>query len=309
VSGDGGVRPVVVIGSINQDLVVSVARHPQPGETVFGAGLRWFPGGKGANQAVAAARYGAPVHLVGAVGADGTGTALLTELRAAGVDTAAVATIASVATGLAVIAVDPVGENTIIVVPGANRAWGPEALTAVALSDLMARSAVVVVSAEIRPDVVDAAVARGQASGARVVLNLAPAVALAGPALAAADPLVVNESEAGWLLDRVVDGVDSASRAARDLALVARSAVVTLGPSGAVWAAGDVHGHQMAPAVAVVDTTGAGDAFVGVLAAELAFGSSLPAAIGGAVRAASMSVTRAGAQSSFVTRAETRPGD
>ena len=268
----------------------------RPGETLLATSSARLSGGKGANCAVAAACVGARVAIVGAVGDDADGSDLLDGLRRQGVDTGAVRTVAGTASGVAVVTVLPSGENAITVAAGANGE-----LTAADVTDALERAAaedVVAISAEI-PAAAMVAAALG-AAPARVVLNLAPFRPLDPGALALADPLVVNETEAGQLLDRAVDGLPAAEAAARALAGRARSAVVTAGAAGAVWATRDGDGGRVpAPRVAAVDTTGAGDALVGALAARLAGGDGLADAVVAGVQAASRSVQRPGAQASY----------
>lgn len=294
---------VCVIGSINQDEVVRVATIPRPGETVLADGIRRHAGGKGANQAVAAARLGATVALVACVGDDEDGARLLGQLRAEGVDTIDVVTAAGVPTGRALVSVDSRGENSIIVVPGANFA-----LTADHVRRAVARrepGTVVTVQAEVAPAVVVAAAEAAEARGSRLVVNLSPFRHLEAHVLALADPLVLNETEAAELLGRPMAGVDEARAGARALAGRSRSVVVTLGSLGAVWATDDADGVVSPPAVPdVVDTTGAGDAFLGAVCTRLADGAPLGVAVGLGVLAGTMAVTREGAQASYPFRAE-----
>jgi ribokinase len=264
---------VVVVGSLNVDVVVVVERHPGSGETVLGSSLRRLPGGKGANQAVAAAEVGASVALVGCVGDDSDGAAYVEGLRARGVDTTGVRQVTG-PTGLALVVVDQDGENTIVVVPGANASVG---VSDVRDADLRPGD-VLLLQLEIPLPVVAAAIARAGDAGARVVLNLAPYAVLPGELLDACDPVVVNEHEAA-LLGRP-----------------AASLLVTLGPRGARW---ERHGELIevgAPVVEALDSTGAGDVFAGTLAAALASGAAHGDAMSAAVAAAARSVTRAGAQ-------------
>ncbi|WNV73623.1 ribokinase [Geodermatophilus sp. DSM 44513] len=315
--GDAGPRTggrVVVVGSVNADLVVTVQRHPAPGETVLGDGGAVLPGGKGANQAVAAARLGARVALVGAVGSDPNAEAALVELRAAGVDLTAVAAVPG-PTGLAVVTVAADGENTIVVVPGANAAVGPDV---VARLPPLGPDTVLVLQGELPRATTEAVARAADAAGARVVLNLAPAVPLDPDVVRTAHPLVVNEHEAGAALrllggeepppDRDVVALASAL-ATRLVAAGARSVVVTVGGAGAVvHPGGGAPGpaHLPAAAAEVVDTTGAGDAFVGATAAQLAAGVDLVAAAGTAVAVGTHAVRRRGAQPSYPTLGELR---
>jgi ribokinase len=291
---------VFVMGSINQDFVLEVERRPKPGETVTDAVLSTHNGGKGANQAAAAALLGASVIFLGRVGDDGFGGPLVEALREKGVDTGLTEEAAGVSTGTAFITVTADGENAITVAPGANRSLAPEAVDA-AREDIRG-SAVLVAQMEIpRETVVRAAEVTGDV-GTRMVLNLAPTFRVPRAVLERLDPLVVNEHEAAFLLGGEVAGVDGALRAAMDLlSLGPRSAVVTVGAEGAVFAEGEAKGHVPAPKAPVVDTTGAGDAFVGALAFRLARGDSLEEAVGYAARAGAAAVTKAGAQGALPT--------
>ncbi|MBP2475561.1 ribokinase [Crossiella equi] len=293
---------VVVVGSANADLVTSVPRRPGAGETVLGTDLRVSPGGKGANQAVAAARLGAGVAFLGAVGDDEHGQLLLESMRSAGVRTEHVRT-PDRPTGIAHVVLTPDGENSIVVSPGANGTLTSADIDRAAT--VIAISTVVLVSLEVPLPAALRAVELAGEAGVRAVLNLSPPAPLTATALAALDPLVVNEHEAAWLLGAHTP--DQPSDLARALlALGPRSAVVTLGSRGVAVADGeDVH-LVPAPEVEAVDTTGAGDAFAGALAARLAAGEELLAACQFAVRAAAVSVTRRGAQPSYPTRNEVR---
>lgn len=264
---------VVVVGSVNVDVVVDVRSLPAPGETVLGRSLRRLPGGKGANQAVAAAAAGAAVALVGAVGDDADGAACLAGLGARGIDVSGVRLVAR-PTGTALVVVADDGENAIVVVPGANGA--------VTADDVRALPAgpgdVLLLQLEIPTPVVEAAVRHGAAAGARVVLNVAPAERLAADVLDLADPVLANEHEARALGSRP------------------GSLVVTLGERGARWERAGLVREVPAPRVAVRDTTGAGDTFAGALAAALARGAGDDEALAAAVAAAAESVTTPGAQ-------------
>ncbi|WP_318241349.1 ribokinase [Cellulomonas avistercoris] len=293
---------VVVVGSVNADLVVQVQARPRPGETVRGGPLAVGPGGKGANQAVAAAVVGAEVTLVGAVGDDTHADVALRGLRRAGVDLTEV-DVAPGATGTAVVVVTPDGENSIVVSPGANGTVQPG--RAAAAVDRAPAGAVVVLQLELPAATVEAAVRQAAARGLRVVVNAAPAAALSPAVLAACDPLVVNGSEAAVLLGQDAVG-DPAAAARALLALGPRSVVVTLGAEGAVHASQGSEKVRTVtpPRVAVVDTTGAGDAFVGALCAALADGLDLGDAVGLATLVGALAVQRPGAQSSYPDAAE-----
>jgi ribokinase len=297
-------RGVVVVGSANADLVVSVARRPGAGETVLGGELVTLPGGKGANQAVAAARLGAATAFIGRVGDDAHGRLLLDSLRSDGVDVTAV-TAGSEPTGVAIIYLTPDGDNSIVVAPGANGALAPEHVRGPAV----AGAEVLLLQREVDPET---SLAAAQTCRGRVVLNLAPSGPMPAALLARTDVLVVNEHEAADLLEAasLLDpagptGPERLADAGQRLRrLGPGTVVVTLGADGAV--AVDATGSYRArsPKVPVVDTTGAGDAFTGALGWRLAAGDDLPAALEVAVKVGALTVTRAGAQPSFPTAAE-----
>jgi ribokinase len=276
------VADVFVVGSINQDFVLSVERRPVPGETVTDARLATHNGGKGANQAAAAALLGASVAFLGRVGDDGFGGPLVRALSDKGVDTSLVQEVPGSSTGAAFITVTPDGENAITVAPGANRRLITEDVDDASQSIGEAR--VLVAQMEVPPET-------------RALVNLAPPFELPRALLEVLDPLVLNEHEAAFLLGEMVEGIDGAlSAAPRLLSLGPKSVVVTLGEEGAVFAGGESAQHFTAPKVKVVDTTGAGDAFVGALAARLAADTPLKDAVAYAVRAGAAAVTEAGAQ-------------
>ncbi|MBS2537925.1 ribokinase [Catenulispora sp. NF23] len=286
---------VVVVGSVNVDEVVGVAALPTPGETVLGRERATGLGGKGANQAVAAAMAGGTVALVGAVGTDPQGEAVLEQLAKYGVDTSLVARLDKTATGRALVILSEAGENEIIVIGGANQALDERALNRDTLHD----AAVLVLQGEVAPSVNRAALRLAAEAGVRAVVNLAPVHDL-GAELAHADPLVVNEIEAGQLLGADLATVHDVTAAAPQLRGLARSVLVTLGASGAVLITRDSEDHLPAPRpTRVRDTTGAGDALVGVLAAALAQGFELRPAVERAIRAASLSVAEVGAAASY----------
>lgn len=296
---------LLVVGSANADLVTVVDRHPAPGETVLGSDLSIHPGGKGANQAVAAARLGARTGLLARVGDDAHGRLLLESQRAAGVDTAGVR-VGGGPTGVALIAVGASGDNTIVVSPGANHRLSPHDVAAAA--DLLAGAGAVSLQLEIPPETVAATVRTAAAAGTRVVLNASPPAPLPPDVLASCDPLVVNEHEARFLLgEAAADPGGPEARAMALLALGPRSVVVTLGADGALAAEGRTVHRVPSPAVAAVDTTGAGDAFTGALAWRLCRGDALAEGVRFAVRVGAASTTRAGAQDSFPTPAELPP--
>jgi ribokinase len=281
---------IALVGSINLDIVVGVDRHPAPGETVLGDDRQELPGGKGANQAVAAARLGAEVAFVGRVGDDDAGRRLRDGLAAEGVDVTHVRVDADAPTGVALIAVDRAGENKIVVSSGANARVS--AADVEAARDVLANAAVTLVQHEVPEDTVAAAIA---AAGGTVVLNPAPA----RPIVAPVDVLVPNRGELETLAGRAGDPVELA----RGLE-VARAVVVTLGSEGAVVVEGAHVERIPAPEVDAVDTTGAGDAFCGALAQSRDSGADLVEAARWAVRAAATSVTKPGAQGGLPRRAD-----
>jgi ribokinase len=297
----GARQQVVVVGSINVDFVVRLARLPRAGETVGDGTFERHFGGKGANQAVAAARLGGAVSLIGAVGDDELGREALADLRREGVDTAGVSSLAGVATGVALIVVDATGENQIAVAAGANGQLSGESVERGLARLLRASSggAVLASNFEVGDEALRACFGMAARHKLRVVFNAAPARPIPVELLEPRPVLVVNEGEAAALT-----GVHEPAGAARALAkLSGNAALLTLGARGALVALGDELTAIAAPAVAAVDTTGAGDTLVGALAAELADGAGLLDAAGFAVRAASLSVTRAGARSGMPTRA------
>lgn len=291
---------VVVVGSANADLVVEVTRRPNGGETLLGGELRTYAGGKGANQAAAAGRCGAAVAFVGCVGHDGNGDFLAEQLSAAGVLVDQLTRVGT-ASGTAVIFVTPDGENSIVVSPGANAALTPQILEG--SLDTLSAARVVVVSLEVPLETAQRAAQVAADHAVRVVFNAAPSVRLDRATLERCDPLVVNEHEAQEVLG-ADDGTAFEDLATGLRAAGARSVVITLGEQGALVC--DDAGLSRVPAfrVDVVDTTGAGDAFVGALAGELARGGELRAAVGFATAMSALAVQRAGAQSSYATRVE-----
>jgi ribokinase len=293
---------VVVVGSVNRDYVCRVDVLPTPGETVLGGQASVGSGGKGGNQAVAASLLGARTAIVARVGRDDDGRALAKDLAEAWVDTTEMAATGT-RTGMAFVMVDARGENSIVVAPGANDLL-EASTTARAVRELLAPSGVLVTQAEIPVPAFEAAIRAAGDVGARAVVNLAPYRPVPEDVLARCDPLVVNESEASGLLGREVRGVEQACTAVADLAKRCRSAVVTVGAAGAV--VGGPGGIDIVPTeqVTAVDTTGAGDAFTGALAAALGAGYGLVEAVGVGVRAGTWAVCRPGAQASFPRAAQ-----
>ncbi|MBE3075411.1 MAG: ribokinase [Actinobacteria bacterium] len=268
---------VVVVGSLNVDLVTRVERHPKPGETVLGSGLERLAGGKGANQAVAASAAGATVLMVGCVGSDEAGSVYVSRLSALGIDVSGIRAQPDCVTGHALITVDEAGENSIVVVAGANAAVTVDDL---AVLGSVGPADVVLLQLEIPLLVVAAAVRRASTRGARVIVNLAPYAALPPDVVALADPLVVNEYEAQLLADSEA---------------MPASLVVTFGAAGATWD-GDRLTGPVVEESEVLDTTGAGDAFCGVLSAALVGGAGRPEALQAALDAGAEAVKHVGAQ-------------
>lgn len=284
---------LIIVGSANVDLVVQVERHPRQGETVLGGDTSVFPGGKGANTAVAGAKLGTRTSLLGAVGADAHGELLLTTLADAGVDTTLVSRV-DAPSGAAYITVSENGENSIVVSPGANFRVGVADIDRAREAIAAARVLFAVLEVPL-PTVREAAACAARA-GVRVVLNASPVAPLDDETLAVLDPLIVNQHEARVLLDKADGEADGEVLARGLLALGPRSVVVTLGAAGAVVADAAGAVTLPAPEVDVVDTTGAGDSFAGSLAARLAAGWSLADAARDAVSIAADAVTRRGAQ-------------
>lgn len=295
---------LLVVGSANADLVIGVERRPAPGETVLGSDLVTHPGGKGANQSVAAARLGARTALLARVGDDAHGRLLLDSQRAAGADTVGVL-VGGAPTGVALITVDPSGDNSIVVSPGANARLAPEDIRAA--GSLLAASRVVSTQLEIPVETVTEVV-RTLPQDTRFVLNPSPPAPLPAEVLRACDPLVVNEHEARYIL-----GAEASSGTPEDwaralLSLGPRSVVITLGAEGALTATPLNSPVRIpSPRVEAVDTTGAGDAFTAALAWRLGQGDDLPTAAAFAARVGAASVTRRGAQASYPTAKEVEP--
>jgi len=285
-----------VVGSVNADLVVEVGRRPARGETVLGSDLVVHPGGKGANQAVAAARLGGRAGIVGRVGDDGHGELLRGALAADGVDLAHLETTPGVPTGVALITIGPDGDNSIIVSPGANARLGPADVDAARA--MIAGASVVSFQLEVPLPAVEAAARAAAEAGGRVVLNLSPPAPVPDGLLALCDPLVVNEHEAAFLLD---GGGDAGALAAALARSGPRSVVVTLGADGVVVADGDGVTAIPSPKADAVDTTGAGDAFTAALCLRLARGDALRDAARYATRVGAAAVRKRGAQSSYPT--------
>lgn len=293
---------VFVVGSINTDLSITVDRRPMPGETIAGADLVTSAGEKGSNQASAAARLGGHIALLARIGDDARGETLRSELRAMNVDGRYLFDTARATTGSAIITITPDGENTIVVSQGAN-ARLTVADVETAASDICA-AAVTLAQLEIPIDVVVRAVELAAGAGRRAILNAAPAQRLPGGLLRCLDPLVINEREAAFYVGEAITPESAEAAATTLVARGARSVVITLGSLGAVYASARSCGRVAAPPVDVVDTTGAGDAFAGALALELARGATIEAAVTLAVRVGSFAVRTFGAQASLPRREE-----
>lgn len=295
-------RPVLVIGSLNMDLVARCERLPREGETLIGTNFFTAFGGKGGNQAVAAARIGAQVTMAGCVGQDQFGADMVAALAAAGVRTDLV-NVVDRPTGTALITVDGAGANTIVVISGANMACDAalvdRALAGAAMPGLL------LLQQEVPPETNAHAIQSAKAAGWSVMLNPAPAAPLRQDLLALIDIVAPNETEAAALTGRAIASRDDAMAAAGDLLAQGAGAVlITLGADGALYRDVSRMLYCQALPVQAVDTTAAGDAYLGALAAALAEGQSLEQSLGFAASAAGLAVTRLGAQPSLGTRAE-----
>lgn len=294
---------MIVLGSANMDIVVRTTRAPRAGETILGRDYALYPGGKGANQAVAASRAGANVTFIGCLGRDPYGDSLTEALAADGIDTSGIIRTAT-PTGVAIITVETSGENRIIVIPGANHA-----LTEADLP-VLTHPGVLLAQLEIPVPVVLAAAAAHRAAGGTTIINISPIAGLDAPTVAAlrdaADILLVNETEAAGLLG--LDRLITPETAAIDLAADRHAAIITLGAEGVVWAAitptTTTTGHLPRHQVTTVDTTGCGDAFAGAFAAAIERGTPIPAAVAIGNAAGALAATRPGAQPAMPTEAE-----
>lgn len=297
-------RPrIVVVGSSNTDLVVRAPTIPTPGETVLGSSFMTAAGGKGANQAVAAARLGAKVTFVGRTGSDDFGDAALAALERETIDVRLVERDAEAPSGVAFIVVNDAGENAIAVAPGANGRLDEGQVDRSA--ETIRRADVLLLQLEIPLSVVRYAAGIAREAGTLVILNPAPAAPLDSELLAAVDVLTPNQGEAGMLAGRPVGGLDEARAAARALrAAGPADVVVTLGANGALVEGATDQAHLGGFRVEPVDTTAAGDAFSAALAVRLGRGESVITAARYATRVAAITVTRAGAQPSLPTAEE-----
>jgi ribokinase len=297
-------RKIYVVGSINRDLVVYVDRLPRAGETVFGNRFQQFPGGKGANQAVAASRLGGDVHLVGNVGSDAFGKEMRDFLAGENIDTSEIAILDTAPTGIALITVDSASENSIVVISGANMVWDTRDLVRMK----MGRSDIVICQFEIPLEIIESVFERAKEIGATTILNPAPIKPATERILKNVDYLVVNEVELEAFSGATVNPDESTSVYAAMEKLHEQgpiTIIATLGPRGALVSGPTGRFETEGYKVNAVDTTGAGDCFIGGFAAALSK-SSVPDAINFANKAAAISVTRRGAATSFPTIAEVK---
>ena len=296
---------VCVVGSINTDFTFRTPRLPRGGETLEGTSFQLGYGGKGANQAVMAARLGAAVAMVARVGRDTFGDQSLANLRKEAIDVTHVRVDDTVSSGVAAVIVDAAGQNSIIVVPGANAALRPEHVQQAGTA--IRSSQAVVCQLEVPIETVLESFRIAKAAGVRTILNPAPPASLPDELLRLTDICVPNETELAALTGQTAATKDDAIRAGRSvLERGPRIVVITLGAAGALIVDGDGIAHLPAASVVALDTAGAGDAFIGTLAVLISAGMPLPAAVHKANAVAALSVTRPGTQASFPTREEVR---
>jgi ribokinase len=294
---------IVVVGSINMDIVIHAERMPREGETVFGSNLNFFPGGKGANQAVAAARLGAETFMVGRVGKDSFGEPLRSQLLQNGVNCDHVIADENAATGTALIVINPEGNNSILVAPGASQNLSPSDADAVA--DLIRQADAILMQFEIPLETVAHAADLAQAHGVLAVLDAGPAKKCFPDLLRKVDVLSPNETEAEALIGMPITGLASAKKAAKEfMEMGVKTLVLKLGEKGCVVARKGEVTHYPAFRVSPVDTTAAGDAFTAALGVELARGEPFGCAARFANAAGALSTLTPGAQPSMPTREE-----
>lgn len=294
---------VAVFGSINMDLVARTPRLPAPAETLTGYEFFTAPGGKGANQAVAAARLNTPTKMIGRIGDDSFGAELRRHLSAAGVDISAVLTDQSTSSGVAIIAVDDTAQNSIIIVPGANGRLGPPDIDR--LAGPLTGIEVLLLQLEIPLEATMAAAQLAQQRGITVILDPAPARKLPPDVYGLIDIITPNEVEAGQLVDFPVKTREEATLAATTLVdRGVRTAIIKMGAQGVVYASRETTGFVPAFKVKAIDTVAAGDAFNGGLATALVEGQPLPLAVRWGAAAGALSTTKRGAQPSMPGRAE-----
>jgi ribokinase len=304
-------KRILVVGSLNMDQVVRVQRMPRPGETLLAGSLRLVPGGKGANQAVAMARLGGLVALAGRVGMDPFGTQLLQALQAATIDTDLIVVEQEEVSGTAFIFLGPDGDNAIVVAPGTNAHMGQDSVQLTRIYEAIEQASAVVMQLEIPLEMVQKVIAHAYKHGVPVILNLAPAQQLPRETLRRLSVLVVNETEASLLSGQRVESVEDAQIVATVLLEYGiPTVVITLGSRGALLSTRSETEHSMrniyqeAPKVHVVDTTAAGDCFVGALTVALMEKQEPEQALRFAIYASALKVTRFGAQSGLPTRDE-----
>jgi ribokinase len=294
---------IVIVGSLNMDMVVKIPRMPLPGETLSGGDLQTIPGGKGANQATAAARLGHRVGMVGCVGNDSLGSRLVGELNTAHVDTSHVRICSDAATGTAVILVDGKGENSIVLSPGANGRVSAEDVSAA--EEMISQAKIILLQLEIPLNTVSLVVDTAQKHQIPLILNPAPAKMLPQTLLRKVTYLIPNETEATLLTGIEVIDIETAEKAAKNLiSKEVRTVIITMGSRGALLVDGDRTELVPAEKVPVVDTTAAGDAFIGGFAAALVKNFPLVEAVRFAVCAGSLTVQKFGAQTSLPTASE-----
>ena len=296
-------RPIYVIGSSNTDMVVKTEKLPMPGETVIGGTFFMNPGGKGANQAVAAARLGGRVTFIARVGADLFGSQALQQFQNENIDTRFVTQDPEFPSGVALIGVDRQGENTIIVAPGSNRQLNVKDVANAFES--IAEKSIILIQLEIPQETVEFAILSGKKKNCDVILNPAPVQPVDNSALRNLSIITPNETEAEMLTGIRITDLKTAEQAARQLHQAGvPNVIITLGSKGAFVSTGSNGKLVAAPKVTAVDTTAGGDCFNGALAVALAEGMKIEEAVAFACQAASLSVTRMGAQSSMPYRKE-----